>query len=370
MVQTQLITLEHLRNSEYGRPFPRHGLQLLFWFANECVTCKTRRFVVIMKLVPACQPERGSYGFHWFGNAEELLPVLTRPRRSNNNRQAMYFEVGNLNTESYPTSANLPTYVRENYGLDGNHSAYNIDRIIISYQVRTRVLETVYITEHDGAFSGRFSPNRTYEISSELIQALQNPLLDLSTLLTQMDYYRNIQVFQSNAIEDIYYPEPSAQQMLNVGQTYSGSTATTGQTFGLQFYSDAFHQQPNVTTASYNYDQQVHYAASGNPYSSTFVDVYNDLQDSYRRHSYWRRGWVQPYEDLWEGAKKRNEGREGSDFSFVKFLLGVGALYLAIKCFGWLRGCLEESSDENILKRIPWRTPSYKHTHIMLDYVY
>lgn len=38
MVLWQLCTLEHLRTSSFGYPPPRHGLQLLFWFANDCVT--------------------------------------------------------------------------------------------------------------------------------------------------------------------------------------------------------------------------------------------------------------------------------------------------------------------------------------------
>lgn len=50
MVQWQLCTLDELKYSRFGRPFPRHGLQLLFWFANHCVTCELINFVVIMKV--------------------------------------------------------------------------------------------------------------------------------------------------------------------------------------------------------------------------------------------------------------------------------------------------------------------------------
>lgn len=38
MVLCQLCSLDHLDVSGFGRPPPRHGLQLLFWFANHCVT--------------------------------------------------------------------------------------------------------------------------------------------------------------------------------------------------------------------------------------------------------------------------------------------------------------------------------------------
>lgn len=37
---------------------------------------------VFPQLVSDCQPENGNFGFHLFGNMEELLPVLSRPRKS------------------------------------------------------------------------------------------------------------------------------------------------------------------------------------------------------------------------------------------------------------------------------------------------
>uniref|UniRef100_A0A3Q3GYB7 Uncharacterized LOC108251393 n=1 Tax=Kryptolebias marmoratus TaxID=37003 RepID=A0A3Q3GYB7_KRYMA len=160
MVQWQLCTLDHLNISGFGRPPPRHGLQLLFWFSNHCVTF---------------EPDNcGVYGFHRFGNIEELLPLL-------------YFEVGNLNTMTYPESADLPASVREYYGIGGKYNGSNMDRIIISYQVKTRVVEKVYVTEHDNEDLGGFRSDGTHEISPELIRVLQDPQLDLSTFLTFME---------------------------------------------------------------------------------------------------------------------------------------------------------------------------------------
>uniref|UniRef100_A0A667WM12 Uncharacterized protein n=1 Tax=Myripristis murdjan TaxID=586833 RepID=A0A667WM12_9TELE len=181
MVQCQLSTLEHLQSSGFGRPPPRHGLQLLFWFAKHCVTLEFNN-----SLVSDCQPENGCYGFHLFGNIEELLPLA-------------YYLVGNLNTETYPASANLPAYVTEYYRLSNNPDSVttlydNLDRIIISLRVGTRVVETVYVTEHDMFVSGRFSPDNTHEVSPALIRALQSPELDLSTFLTHMGYYQGMQV--------------------------------------------------------------------------------------------------------------------------------------------------------------------------------
>ncbi|KAF7649832.1 hypothetical protein LDENG_00135320 [Lucifuga dentata] len=175
MVNLPLTTLEDLRNSGFGRPFPRHGLQLLFWFANSCVL-QLNNFVDIMKVA--------------------------------------YYEVGNLNKESHPGSSNLPSYVRENYDFKYCHGNDNMDRIIISYQVTTRVIKKVYITEHGGVVFGRFSPDRTHEISPELIQALQSPYLDRTTFLTLMGYHQTAnQQHHSNVI---FTNQPNQETMISV----------------------------------------------------------------------------------------------------------------------------------------------------------
>lgn len=211
--------------------------------------------------------------------------------------QVAYYEVGNLNTKTYPAAANLPTFVRENYVLHGNRNDYNTDRIIISYQVRTRVVETVYVTEHDGAGCGRFSPDRTHEISFELIRALQSPQLDLNTFLIQTGYYANVQAVQTNDVEDIHYPV----------LTYSGSTTGTAQSHDVQFFSQAFNQHLGVNIAPFSYDQQRHYIVNVTSHNNTLVGNYGEVQLEYRRpkaikwprslrQSSWLSGWEQFYE--------------------------------------------------------------------------
>lgn len=171
--------------------------------------------------------------------------------------------------------------------------------------MRTRVVEKVYVTEHDRSAFGKFSPDGTYEISSELIQALQSPQLDLTTFLTQMGYYGDIQMVEGNDLEEIHYPEPSAQQMFNTVQTYSGSTATTGQIDDLRFFSEAFNQQLDVSEVPFSYDQ--HYFANVTSHNSGLVANYSEGQHKYRRpkatrrpkalrQSYWASGWKLPYE--------------------------------------------------------------------------
>ncbi|MEQ2186184.1 hypothetical protein GOODEAATRI_026128 [Goodea atripinnis] len=125
--------------------------------------------------------------------------------------QLVYFVVGNLNTLSYPESADLPPFVRENHGMG---SSSNSDRIIISYQVKTRVVEKVYVTEHDYGDIGQFRSDGTHEVSPELIRVLQNSQLDLSSFLTQMGYYEDEEMFQDT--EEMQ--DPSVQMMLRMMQ--------------------------------------------------------------------------------------------------------------------------------------------------------
>ncbi|XP_031601298.2 uncharacterized protein LOC116324726 [Oreochromis aureus] len=345
MVQWQLCTLENLMYSGFGRPFPRHGLQLLFWFSNQCVTCDAVQLVVTMKLVSDCQPENGNFGFHLFGNMEELLPVLSRPRKSRS--KVTYFEVGNLSTETYPASANLPAYVRENYRSSVRSNNSNIDRIIIGYRVRTRVVETVYVTEHDPAAFGRFRFDRTFEISCELIQALQNPQLDLTSFLIQMGYYVNV----LQGIGEIPYSDPSAQQTCSVVQNYSGYTATT--------------QQQQLYWYPSSYEQHVHYSYNTSAQSGPAAN-YRKLPT----YNYWKLP-----REAFSGKPKKRDG--GEDFGFLKLLLGAGALYLAAKCLFWLLGSWwSEDVDGDVELKPQWtltfwrRAPSYRHTHVMLDYVF
>ncbi len=199
--------------------------------------------------------------------------------------QAVYFEVGNLNTESYPAAADLPTYVRENYESGCNHGNENIDRIIISYQVRTRVVEMVYVTEHDGEAFGSFSPDRTHEITSELIQVLQNPQLDLTTFLSQVGYCEATQMVPANNIE-VMHPESCGQQIFNTTvRAYSGSTARTAQSDFIRVFSEASYQQLGIRIVPFYSDEQHQNRrpkAIRRPYAL--------------RQSYWPSAWEQPDE--------------------------------------------------------------------------
>ncbi|KAM3622823.1 uncharacterized protein V6R79_003547 [Siganus canaliculatus] len=367
MVQSQLDTLEHLRISGYGCPFARHGLHLLFWFANDCVNFELTDSETIMKLMSDCQPEKGFYGFHVFSNNEEILPVLGKTKGRKKKRKFVYYEVGNLNTETFSAAANLPSYVRENYELDQDRSNHNIDRIIISYQVQTRVVDSVYITEHDRDVYGSFNPYSTFKVSLELIHALQQPELDISTFLIQMGYYANIQM---SSVGQIYHLDPSAQQMFNSVQTYGGSRRREN--------SEAFYNWLGASIEPHYFEQQDLYTINVTSNDSRLVANYSGAQHKRRkpkatrtpralRQSYWPSEWEPLYEGFDGGAKKSGGG---DGISFMKLLLGAGLIYLAVKGFSWLRSSWKADIQDNILKGAPWRPPSSQHPHIMLDYVF
>ncbi|KAL0202983.1 hypothetical protein M9458_001001, partial [Cirrhinus mrigala] len=114
MVNGTLNELSQLKESGFGQPLPRHGLNLLHWFAQDYISFSKT------DIVPKFSPQNGDFCFHKFKNRIEdddhIVPVQNLP----------YYEVGNLNA---PEADKLPNYVRENY--DKNISESNKDRIIV-----------------------------------------------------------------------------------------------------------------------------------------------------------------------------------------------------------------------------------------------
>ncbi|XP_007232790.3 uncharacterized protein LOC103043743 [Astyanax mexicanus] len=147
-IQT-LNTLWDLLDSGFGWPSPRHGLNLLYWFANECVEVDNWNQITVL-----CDPSSRDFGFRLYHNNEGLLPVTNQP----------YFEVGNLNHEE---ARNLPDYVRREY--NGYQYNNNADRIIIC--VDHDSVNRVYVTSHGG--QRNFNPNQTFQISPQLLKTIR-----------------------------------------------------------------------------------------------------------------------------------------------------------------------------------------------------
>ncbi|XP_058242683.1 uncharacterized protein LOC131351307 isoform X2 [Hemibagrus wyckioides] len=166
-----LNELKQLEESGFGQPYPRHGLKLLYWFANDCVY-----FDGYNNMCWQYDPEDGYFDFHLFRNriernGEKLLPDVN----------LQYYEVGNLNKAG---ADDLPDYVLEDYNQNPDHCESNMERIIVS--VDDECIERVYVTEHTD--QADFNKEATYCISRGLIKIIRQ--LTLQELLEQTGYFR------------------------------------------------------------------------------------------------------------------------------------------------------------------------------------
>ena len=186
-VQT-LNELSQLRKSNFGRPKPRHGLQLLFWFAHDFVRSQSNQ------MAATSHPRWGEFGFHQFYNRiddDDTSPLL--PHQNVN-----YYEVGNLNEG---TASHLPKYVREQYTGRQDHS--NTDRIIIAID-SDWCIHRVYVTQHSDPMN--FSRDHTYRISQGLVNIISR--LNLTEFLSEMGKRELRYALQSDSRSDVHYTSP------------------------------------------------------------------------------------------------------------------------------------------------------------------
>ncbi|XP_036439364.1 uncharacterized protein LOC118816870 [Colossoma macropomum] len=160
-----LNELAHLKKSRFGRPEPRHGLKLLYWFANNCLSFNH------YGMFSECDPTSRDFGFHPFNNRYDRNGVQLLDVDSS------YYVVGNLNSAG---ADELPDYVREDY--TGLMDDSNMDRIIVSLD--DDMFDRVYVTEHD--MTRHYNPSATYRISKGLLKIISN--LELEDFLRKTGY--------------------------------------------------------------------------------------------------------------------------------------------------------------------------------------
>ncbi|XP_077102153.1 uncharacterized protein LOC143753565 [Siphateles boraxobius] len=159
MVKDTLNELSQLKRSGFGQPLPspRHGLNLLYWFAHEYID-----FSYCGEVVLKFRPQKGDFGFHKYHNRideeDPILPIQNLP----------YYEVGNLN---YSGADKLPNYVRENYKRNRHIPDSNKDRVIVRLDANGS-FNRVYVTEHSDPI--RFDSNKTFRVSQGLLQIIKN----------------------------------------------------------------------------------------------------------------------------------------------------------------------------------------------------
>lgn len=166
-----LDDLSELKATRFGQPYPRHGLSLLWWFADECVDRISRKG----KIIARYDPEDGYFGFHEFHNAEGLLP----------DTDLTYYEVGNLSHRHHHLGS-LPHDVCKNY--DPDEPASNTDRIVVSVDSSGDVVwfDEVYVTQHSD--EDDFNEIFTHSISSDLIETIKD--LEWREFIRQVIYRR------------------------------------------------------------------------------------------------------------------------------------------------------------------------------------
>ncbi|KAJ8281273.1 hypothetical protein GJAV_G00065650 [Gymnothorax javanicus] len=162
----KLNSIQDLQDVRFGHRFPRHGLKLLHWLANEVI-----KFDNSWKMRAKHDPNRRDFGFHPFHNSEGILPPLSP--------QSGYFEVGNLHSSG---AQNLPFEEDE-----ANNGESNKDRIILRLDPMMTI-GAVYITEH-APYSLKFSAKDTYLLSNNLIQSIKR--LSLDSFLRSAGYVPN-----------------------------------------------------------------------------------------------------------------------------------------------------------------------------------
>lgn len=156
----KLNNIHDLKNITYAKSAPRHGLQLLFWFAQNIVTVDQNKILILDSNFDL---NRGDFGFHHYGNREDILPSLSSWQS--------YYSVGNLKS---PGANALPAYVRKYY-RNTNVPERNMDRLIISVkQNRPNKILSVFITAHD-LNKNEFNPSDTYEIDPALLLQIGDP---------------------------------------------------------------------------------------------------------------------------------------------------------------------------------------------------
>ncbi|KAJ8272722.1 hypothetical protein GJAV_G00092650 [Gymnothorax javanicus] len=164
-----LRKIRELGDKDFGHNYPRHGLNLLYWFSRDYITFDNND-----NMQPAKDPKQGAFGFHYYGNKEDVLPSLR------NQRGYSYYTVGNLfDDKNLPENEKLPYYVSDEFGsskrLD-SRDQNNKDRIIVR-RTPYGSIDQVYITQHydyNSNHGSAYDPKNTYGISKELIKAIRN----------------------------------------------------------------------------------------------------------------------------------------------------------------------------------------------------
>nr|XP_046177200.1 uncharacterized protein LOC124009430 [Oncorhynchus gorbuscha] len=162
-VRGTLSSIKDLRGIEFGHTFPRHGLMLLHWLANNIHIDNNGN----MRL--NFNPTRGDYGFHFYGNRPASLPFLLPESGS-------YYSLGNMNSNGLRA---LPDYVTQRF-YSSRRPEKNRDRVILRVREdgsNQFIVDEVYVTQHYQRNENRgsgYDPDNTYRVNVSLLRQIQS----------------------------------------------------------------------------------------------------------------------------------------------------------------------------------------------------
>ncbi|KAI4903127.1 hypothetical protein NFI96_007894 [Prochilodus magdalenae] len=211
---TSLRVLNNMKDlkelTKFGKGFPRHGLMLLHWFANNIQIDKNN-----VLSVPKINVAQGDYGFKVFLNNERVFPAL-------NNMDSVYYKVGKINYKSH--ASQLPPYVTQDfYNSDKNDPNRNMDRLVVRVKKTSpQTVEEIYATVH-------YDPQETFKVSLSLLRQIQalgtcnsptnDPIGNLFTSPTSANQCEMVQF--ERRVEDLenrfQYPQGLAQFLILAG---------------------------------------------------------------------------------------------------------------------------------------------------------
>lgn len=147
------------------REFPRHGLMLLHWFANNVEVDSSGEMQLHF------DPGQGSYGLHCYKDIVPGVPF--------DSSESLFYSLGDLDRGS---ARMLPFYVTYDFHHSTESPRKNLDRVLIRVQKSNPTkIEKVYITEYhkDDSQGSNYDPDWTYEISPQLLIQIQELGTDL-----------------------------------------------------------------------------------------------------------------------------------------------------------------------------------------------
>lgn len=168
----KITTITDLNECGFGQPWPRHGLKLLYWFANNCLWVNDNGDMFL-----ACEPAKGVFGFHRFENRYikhkgKLLPDVN----------FHYYLLGNLNSAGADM---LPDYIKKHNTSWEDVS--NADRIIVTDHGQMKFGE-IYLTTHND--QSNYDPYATFHIARSLLKIIQS-YQNLEAFLRSLGYQDN-----------------------------------------------------------------------------------------------------------------------------------------------------------------------------------